>query len=255
MLDSLRQGRVLDQRKHRPWPLPDGPWFMAQTWEDLLFAHWPVPAEALRRVMPPQIPLDTHDGTAWLGITPFVVSAGRLRGTPHLPGVTSFPEVNVRTYATIDGRPGIYFLSLDAARRLAVAGARRSFRLPYFHARMRVERRDGSVDYSSDRISRDGGPARLRAGYSPTGAPWHPAPGTLEYFLTERYCLYVLDHEQRVLRADIHHPPWEITGASASWSQNTMAAPFGLDVTGESPLLHLSARQDVVIWRPKPLDA
>src|SRR5918992_2583003 len=95
---SQGQGAVLRETAHRPWPPPREPWLMAQTWEDLLFAHWPVPAERLRPLLPDVIPIDERDGSAWIGVTPFRVSAFRLRGMPHLPGVTTFPELNVRTY-------------------------------------------------------------------------------------------------------------------------------------------------------------
>ena len=117
---AARQACGLDEIGHRPWPLPDEPWMQAQTWEDLLFAHWRVDAGDLARLLPPELPLDTYDGAAWLGITPFRLTDLRLRGMPPLPWRVGFPELNVRTYATADGRPGIWFFSLDAASVLAV---------------------------------------------------------------------------------------------------------------------------------------
>lgn len=221
---------------------------MAQTWEDLLFAHWPVPVAELRRLVPSELPLDTFDGSAWLGVTPFMVRGLRLRLTPPLPLLSRFPELNVRTYVTVGGRPGIYFLSLDAARRLAVWGARRAFRLPYFHARMRTRRRDGVVTYSSERLSSDGEPATFQGLYRPRGARFVAAADSLEYFLTERYCLYTFDERLRVYRADIHHPPWPLQEAEAKIETNTMAEPLGIRLT-EEPLLHFARRQDVLIWR------
>lgn len=223
---------------------------MAQTWEDLLFAHWRVAAADLRRVVPTELEGDTRDGSAWLGVTPFRVSAFRLRGLPHVRGVTSFPELNVRTYVTVDGKPGIYFLSLDASSLAAVASARRTYRLPYFRARMSARRVDGRMDYRSARASHDGPPARLRATYEPIGEPFQAADGSIEHFLAERYCLYTLDGRRRVVRADIHHPPWPLQRAVASLGENTMATPFGLDL-GPDPLLHFAARQDVLIWSPE----
>ena len=131
---ALRQPHALRERDHRPWPLPGRPWIMGQTWEDLLFAHWRVEEATLRAVVPPQIPIDGFDGSAWIGVTPFRVTGLRARLSLPLPGTARFPEVNVRTYATIDGRPGIYFFSLDTPNRLAVATARRVYRLPYFRS-------------------------------------------------------------------------------------------------------------------------
>jgi uncharacterized protein len=150
---SALQRRTLEELGHRPWPLPEGAWLQGQSWCDLLFAHWRVPAEQLRRVVPPTLPLHLYDdGSAWLGITPFVVNALRVRGTPPLPWLSRFPELNVRTYVDIGGKPGIYFFSLDAARLAAVIAARRTYRLPYFQARMRANKVGAGVDYESERI-------------------------------------------------------------------------------------------------------
>lgn len=221
---------------------------MAQTWLDLLFAHWPVPAAALRPKVPRQIPLDTYFGNAWVGVTPFEVVGLRLRGTPAPPFLSRFPETNVRTYTTIDGKPGIFFLSLDAASRAAVAGARRAYRLPYFRAAMRIERRGGRIEYLSERQSHDGESASLRMAYQPTGGVQPPAPGSLEEFLAERYCLYTLDGRGRLLRADIHHSPWPLQAAEARIESNTMTAPYGIELPTTEPVLHYSRRQDVLIW-------
>jgi uncharacterized protein len=239
-----RQHRVLEETAHRPWPLPGGSWIMAQTWGDLLFAHWRVDAEALRPLVPAEVTLDEHDGSAWLGITPFVLSGFRLRGTLPLPVLSTFPELNVRTYVTRDGKPGIWFFSLDAASRPAVEGARRLYRLPYFHARMTAERSGDDVEYASSRRE-SARPYVFEASYRGAGRPFEPRAGTLEHFLAERYCLYAHDGSE-LYRAEIHHPPWRIRAAEAEIALNTMA-PDGVELDGE-PLLHLAERQDVVIW-------
>lgn len=254
LFGSLGQAAVLRESAHRPWPLPERPWYMAQTWEQLLFAHWPVAVEELRRVVPSELSIDTHDGTAWVGVTPFRVGASRLRALPHVPGLTSFPETNVRTYATVEGKPGIYFLSLDAASRLAVRGARRVYRLPYFRATMSARRSGDWVDYETVRVAGDGPPAELRGRYRPSGERFNAVEGSIEYFLTERYCLYTLDEGRRLHRADIHHPPWPLQRAEASFAVNTMAAGFGLPLDAQpGPLLHYAERQDVLIWTIQPV--
>ena len=235
------------QVEHRPWPLPEGAWVMGQTWRRLLFAHWALPVERLARMVPEQLPLDTWDGQAWLGITPFEVSAVRLRWSLPIPWVSAFPECNVRTYVTVGGKPGIYFFSLDTGRRLAVEAARRTYRLPYFHARMRVRAQGGWTSYESDRLQGDGPPARLDMRYRGGGEVFEAAPGTLDHFLTERYCLYTLDSRGRVLRGDIHHRPWPLRCAEAEVLVNTMAQGLGLSLD-DAPLLHLAERQDVVFW-------
>jgi uncharacterized protein len=244
---AARQGGATSTTDHRPWPLPERLWVMGQSWFDLLFAHWRVDADLLNDVLPPGLEPETIDGSAWIGVTPFEVRALRLRFTVPAPLVSVFPELNVRTYVTVDGKPGLYFLSLDAASSLAVVAARRTYRFPYFHARMAVWREGGSVNYCSERDSPSGPPASFQATYAPIGDSFGAAPDSLEWKLIERYCAYTLDDKSRILRAEIHHPPWELYEAEAEIFENTMTAPFGIDLEGE-PLLHLARRQDVVIW-------
>ena len=244
---ALSQPRTLREHAHRPNGIPERPWVMGQTWEDLLFAHWRVDPAALRPVVPPQLPIDTYDGSAWIGVTPFVVTGMHARLTPPLPGTARFPEINVRTYTTIEGRPGIYFFSLDTSNRPAVEAARRVYRLPYFRSRFEVDRGDGGVELRSERVSSDGPPAACEVRYRPTGPVAAPAPGSFEQFACERYCLYTLDGEGRVLRGDIHHPPWPLQPAEAVFARNAMAAQVGLALEGE-PALHFARRQDVVFW-------
>jgi len=239
-----RQASTLNDIAHRPWPLPTGSWIMGQTWDDLLFAHWRVDAAALREFVPAGLRVEEHEGSAWLGVTPFVLNNFRLRGTLPLPLVSSFPEINVRTYVTAEDKPGIWFFSLDTSSRGAVEAARRLYKLPYFHARMAVDHRGGRVHYSSTRRE-SSRPFVFTGSYAATGEASVPEPGSLEYFLTERYCLYAAD-ESALHRAEIHHSPWPLHPAEAELELNTMP-PDGLALQGE-PLFHLGGRQDVVIW-------
>jgi uncharacterized protein YqjF (DUF2071 family) len=225
---------------------------MGQTWRDLLFMHWPVEPDALREVMHPSMPLDTWEGRAWIGVTPFAVSGLHPRFGPPVPAAARFPEVNVRTYVTVEGRPGIWFFSLDAASAAAVAVARRVYRLPYFRAVMTMEREangDG-VTFVSERAT--GPAAALEVSYRPAGRTTPGGADELEHWLTERYCLYTVDAAGRPLRGEIHHPPWPLQPAEARIARNTMTAPLGIELTGE-PLLHYAARQDVLVWPPRPV--
>ncbi len=235
---------------HRPWPPPARPWVGAQRWQGLLFAHWPLPAERLRPAVPAALPLDTYDGQAWLGIVPFSLSGLRLRGLPPIPGLSAFPELNVRTYVTLGGKPGVYFISLDAGNPLAVAGAR-CLHLPYYYARMTVRRQGEVVEYASRRLGPSG--AALRARYHPVGDPAPASPGSLAHWLTERYCLYTVDRRRGVRRLEIHHPPWPLQGAAAEFAVNTMTAPAGISLPNTPPLLHYAQRQDVVTWAPEAI--
>jgi uncharacterized protein YqjF (DUF2071 family) len=255
LTSPLTHRRVTRMTDHRPWPMPQGAWIMGQTWTDLLFAHWRVAPSVLERVMPKELPLDTFDGSAWLGVTPFAVRNLRPRLTLPVPVLSSFPELNVRTYVTVGGRPGIYFFSLDAGSPLAVVAARRFYRLPYFRARMTIERTEGAVNYSSERSdSADGPAAAFRGSYRPVGPTSRAVPGSREHWLTERYCLYTLDESRRVLRGEIHHPPWPLQHAEATLEENSMAAGLGIPLDGQ-PLLHYAHRQDVVFWSLQPAAA
>jgi uncharacterized protein len=210
--------------------------------EDLLLAHWRVDADALRRLVPDAVRLQTHDGAAWLGMTPFRVSALRLRGTLPLPRVSSFLELNVRTYVTAGGKPGIWFFSLDASSRLAVEAARRTYKLPYFQARILAEPQGEWLEFESARAGHV-----FSARYRPGGEVFHAVPGSLEEFLAERYCLYTADERARLYRAEIHHAPWPLQPAEAAIELNTMA-PADLALPAEPPLLHFARVQDVVVW-------
>jgi uncharacterized protein YqjF (DUF2071 family) len=227
---------------------------MAQTWRNLLFAHWPVPPRALRPLIPAGLTLQMLDGQAWLGITPFVLTGLRPRAMPALPGVSEFPEINVRTYVTAGGKPGVFFLSLDAGSALAVTGARAAYSLPYFRARFTVRAgARGSIVYSSRRVHRGAARAEFSAEYRPTGAVAAAAAGTLAHWLTERYCLYAVDRRGGLHRAEIHHPPWPLQRAEAEITRNTMTAGLGFEVPDVEPLLHFARRLDVHVWPPESI--
>ena len=227
--------------------MSSAPWLMTQSWNNLLFAHWRVDASQLRRVVPNVFDLDLFDGEAWLGVVPFYMTNVGIRGVPALPWLSAFPELNVRTYVRVSDRSGVYFFSLDAGRRLAVAAARALFNLPYYDAVMNIERRDAAVHYQSARRS---GSADFNAIYEPASAPFAASAGSLEYFLTERYCLYHNDRRGRPYRLEIHHRPWSLQVARASITMNTMAASSQLPLNGDPALLHFARRQDVVAWAP-----
>jgi uncharacterized protein len=245
---------ILNQVTHRPWPMPAKPWVMTQTWHDLLFAHWPVDATALREHVPSEFVLDLFDGTAWVAIIPFHMTNVAPRGVPSLPWISEFPELNVRTYVRVKEKPGVYFFSLDAGSTLAVQAARLLLNLPYYSAAMTVTPNAGNIEYDS---RRDNGAAAatLSASYRPVGAPFEAVNGSLEYFLTERYCLYNLDRRAVPYRLEIHHPPWPLQPADAEFTRNTMVDAARLSLPDMKPLLHFSKRQDMVAWPPTALSA
>ena len=238
-----RQAATLEVTGHRPWPLPDRSWLLAQTCEQLLFAHWRMPVERLRRHLPDRLDLDTFEGDAWLGVTPFRVANLRLRGLPPLPGVSSFLQLNCRTYVSHGGRPGIWLFSLDASSRLAVESARWLYGLPFFLARMH-----GLPHFRCTRLEVER-PHVWESTYEPAGEAVPAEAGTLAHFLTERYCLYTVDGAGALHRADIHHLPWPLQPARAAIALNTVP-PDGLETDGDA-LCHYAELQDVLIWEPE----
>ena len=236
-VDATAQARSLEESDHRPWPIKDEPWLMGQTWQKLLFAHWRVPHDELRPHVPEPLELEEHDGSAWVGLTPFRVAGLRIRGVPPLPLLSSFLELNCRTYVRRGDRPGIWFFSLDASSRLAVEAARRTYKIPYRHARI-------AMDGGRFTAEPYGVKASFSARYAAEGGVFRAEPGTLEHFLAERYCLY---GDEGRMRAEIHHAPWPLQPADATVEQQGIA-PVPLE--GE-PVCHFASRQDVVVWKPE----
>jgi uncharacterized protein YqjF (DUF2071 family) len=217
---------------------------MKQTWHDLLFAHWPIAPVAMRSLVPSQLALDLFDGQCWVGVVPFRMSGIRARGTPALPGLSRFPELNVRTYVTHGGKPGVYSFSLDAANLPAVWAARKFYHLPYFHAAMQSDERDGAINYSSRRFRTA---AEFRGRFRPTAEVRLSEKETIEHWLTERYCLYTA-HRGQVFRGEIHHVPWPLQDAEAEIETNTVAAAANIPLPNTAPLLLFARRLDVLIW-------
>jgi uncharacterized protein YqjF (DUF2071 family) len=244
---------ILSTIHHRPYALPGGRWRMAQRWNDLLFAHWPIPSDAMARLIPPSLEVDTFDGFAWAGVVPFWMDRVRSRAVGAaaltVPGTASFAELNLRTYvrSRITGQQGVYFFSLDAASLLAVIGARTLFHLPYYWAKMQRETRaDGSIAYESTRLlSRQS--VRFSADYKGLGTITPSLPGTLEHFLTERYCLFTA-HGNRLSVGHIHHLPWPLEAAEAEIRRNELPAAHGVILPDRPPVLHFARELEVYIW-------
>lgn len=201
----------------------------------------------MRHLVPGGLEVQEFDGTSWIGVIPFRMTGVARRPLPDLPWISAFPEINVRLYVTRDGRPGVWFLSLDAANPLAVWAARRWFHLPYHRADMAVAADGPGVAYRSVRRE---GEATFRGRYRPVSEPFEAAPGTLERWLTERYCLYAVDGDGSLRRTEVHHRPWPLQQAEAEITGNTMCEPHGLSLPDGPPLVHFSRRLDVVVWPP-----
>jgi uncharacterized protein YqjF (DUF2071 family) len=240
--------RALAQLAHRPWPLPRRRWTWRQTWRDLLFAHWPVAASLVRPLVPAGLHVQEFDGTSWVGVVPFRMTGVMRRPLPDIPWISAFPELNVRLYVERDGKAGVWFLSLDAGNPLAVWAARRFFFLPYHRATMSVSEDGDAIRYASRRTG-----AAFSATYRPTSDVYRAVAGSLEHWLTERYCLYARAPDGSLWRNEVHHAPWPLQPAEATLRENTMLAVYGFAMTDPPALLHFARRLDVVVWNGEPV--
>jgi len=238
---------------HKPRPLPAGRWLITQRWNDLLFAHWPVAVAQIAPLLPEGVQVDTYMGSAWLGLVPFWLDRIKVRGIPPLPGARSFPDLNLRTYVRDErtGTPGLFFFSLDASNLLAVAVARSFFHLPCHWAEMRLEQRsEREFSFYSRRRFSDK-PVFFKARYRGLG-PTHKLvehrSGSLEYFLTERHCLFSRNRAGQAVRSNLHHVPWPLEEAEAEIERNDLAESIGIQLPNQDPVLHYSRRLAVYIW-------
>jgi uncharacterized protein YqjF (DUF2071 family) len=221
---------------------------MRMRWCDLLFAHWPVDAAAIRGLIPAGLELDLFDGQAYVGAVPFAMEGVSPRLVPGLPGLQCFPELNLRTYVKTGGKPGVWFFSLDAGQKLAVRVARRSFHLPYFDAKFQIAYFGEGIDYSTVRTHRGAPCATFAATYRPAGPVYRSTPGSLDCWLTERYCLYAVDRAGGLYRGEIDHDPWPLQVAEAEVQVNTLGDWLGIEMKGPPATLHFAKSLDVRAW-------
>ena len=217
------------------------PWLVSMGWRNALFLHWPVDPGALRALIPHDLELDVLDGSAWVGIVAFSITGARARGVPAPLALRSFGEVNVRTYVTGGGKPGVWFLSLDAASAVTVRAGRRVLHLPYYDARIATAWDQETCAYRVERTDTRAPAARFdaRARFA-NGVRTAPA-GSLEHRLVERYCFFTADRRGRTVRGDVTHAPWPLRDAAATVADNTLLAAAGIAALGDAPLVHASA--------------
>lgn len=246
---ASRATAVLEETSHRPWPLPQTRWSMFMRWHDLLFLHWPVRPETVRALIPDMLELDTFDGWCWIGVVPFHMTGVQPR---YLPLRMAFPELNVRTYVKTRGRSGVWFFSLDATSWLAVRAAR-WLGLPYYDARISLEIERDAIRYHSTRTDNRAPPAEFDASYTPTAPAYRANPGTLDHWLTERYCLYAGKDPGEVVYGEIHHPPWPLQAAEVELRTNTMTRAAGIEIPASLPLCHFARQLEVLAWPVVPM--
>ncbi|MCR8656766.1 DUF2071 domain-containing protein [Paenibacillus sp. T3-5-0-4] len=233
----------------RPYPISKRPWVMHQIWNDVLFAHWPIPIEKLQEIVPSCLPLDSYDGQAWISVVPCLMSGVRPRFIPAVPYLSQFPQINVRTYVTLNGKPGVYFFSLDADQSIVVELARIGFKLPYLRASIEYNSDENhNVSYYSTRRDSRANSEQFQASYRPIDEVTISEPESLEYWLTERYCLYSVDTTGRVYRGEIDHCRWPLQRAEAEIEINSLLSSYGIELSQRKPHLHFAKKLHVHAW-------
>jgi uncharacterized protein len=243
----------LVRTSHKPRPLPAGRWAMTQRWNDLLFAHWPIPPAKMEALLPDWLEADAFQGSAWLGAVPFWLDRIKIRGVPAIPGLRNFPDLNLRTYVRdrITGTPGIYFFSVDSNNMLAMAAARVVYHLPYFLAEMHLEQRSERefAFYSRRRFARQQVIFKARyRGLGPSRRLVEIRSGSFEHFMSERPCVFSVNRGGQPIRANLHHVPWPLEEAEAEIERNDLAAAVGIELPDMEPVLHYSRRLAVYVW-------
>jgi uncharacterized protein YqjF (DUF2071 family) len=233
---------------------PDAQVLLHQNWHHLLFLHWEVPPLDLQKLLPEGLTLDTYEGKAYVGLIPFTLTGVRPILTPALPWISSFHEVNVRTYVHREGRdPGVWFFSLDASSAVAVTAARAAYKLPYFNALMEFEAsREAipTIEFESRREDPRGPtPAHCHVRYLPVEGPFAPArPGTIEFFLAERYILYAQDESHQLYRARVHHQPYPLQKAEVHELEETLVWAAGIKRPENIALRHYAREVNVKVY-------
>jgi len=234
---------------------------MRQNWRHLLFLHWAIPVAELRELVPEELEIDTFGGQAYVGLVPFTMNGVRPSWAPAIPTLSSFHEINVRTYVLKNGAdPGVWFFSLDAANSIAVRLARSIWRLPYYYARMSLEHSPpmanfaGDIRYRTDRIWPEPTPAYCAARYEPTGSIAPAEMGTLEFFLVERYLLYSRDEQGALYRGQVHHQPYPLQSARIHLLDENLVHAAGIQRPDVRPLVHYSGGVNVEIFPLRRID-
>ncbi|MBM9501216.1 DUF2071 domain-containing protein [Leptospira sp. 201903071] len=221
---------------------------MVQYWEELAFLHWEIPKEFLKEVLPKELEADTFEEKAYIGLVPFRMKGVRPLYLPSLPWLSYFPELNVRTYVKNCEKPGVYFFSLDAGNPLVVEIARKFFHLPYLNAKMLIRREKDQKEFLSLRKDDRARPAEFYAKYKPISEIYRSKRGTLENWLTERYCLYSQDSKGRIYRGEVHHIPWPLQKGECMIYKNEIFQSHGIPVVEGAPIVHYSESIQVLLY-------
>ncbi|NMD69298.1 DUF2071 domain-containing protein [Bacillus sp. DNRA2] len=244
---------LMNDMSHRPWPIPSKNWIMRQTWSHLIFAHYPIPAELLRPYIPSSLIIDTYNGTAWLSIVAFQMEGIYFRGLRGLSVTPKFPEINVRTYVQFNGKPGVYFLSLDVGDWASLIIASRWYHLPYQPAQVSFIKEKQSFKVRSSRRGTLKHPIEFYGAFEPLSDVYFPEKETLDHWATERYCLFSTDKRANLYCGEIHHIAWPIQKVKTEITKNSLFTPFQLQPSESEPIVHYAKGLDTLFWNIKRL--
>lgn len=244
---------ILNDIAHRSWPLPSANWIMKQSWRNLLFIHWPIQPELLRPYIPPSLQLDIFNGSAWLSVVVFDMIGIYPRGCSSVSLTPKFSEVNVRTYVQYEGKPGVYFLSLDVGDWASLHIAKKWYRLPYYHAVTSIRKIGQTFHYESIRKGKSTTSITSKGTYTPVSDVFFSRKETLEHWLTERYCLYSTDQKANLYCGEIHHRPWPLQQTEIEITSHTLFHPYHIDVKDVQPVYHFSKGIDTLFWNIKKI--
>ncbi len=244
---SKREAEILDQTSHRPFPLPANSWFIHQKWKNVLFLHWQLDAELIERYLPAHLKLDTFKGKGWITITCLEMDDVKLKNFPSIPSISSFYEVNVRTYVTYRNIPGLFYFSLDASSWLSVLGARWTSPLPYFNADI-VSHKNPTGDTYIQSKRKSQPPAELILNYASTGNEIPVEKKSIDYWLLERYGIFIQVAGNAIHQIAMHHLPWKIREVNVDIKHNTMTFPLGLILDSKNTLFHFCQDQELFLW-------
>lgn len=238
-------GIILDKSEYKSYKrdYPTLPWVMKQTWIDNLFIHYPVKKEVLQKLVPNSLKIDTYDGVGWVTVVPYLITDMRGRGLPPLPGIRKYPGFNIRTYVTVNDKPGVFFFYLAAANWFAAKAAKTFFRLPYFFEPLKMEQEKGIVNFEGQMSI-----GQFNCQYKSIATPYITKKGSLDEWFLERYCLFTISKEGKPLQCNILHPSWVVFDGEAEIQENLLRSSFHIVPECEKPILHVGKRSEVRIW-------
>ena len=232
------------EEHHKGTAFPNLPWIMKQTWHDLLFAHYPVKLELLQKLVPPVFQLDSYNGIGWVGVVPFHVQNHRVRLLPPIPGFDRFAQINIRTYVTVNGKRGVYFIRVHMNHLIAGVLAKTFYYMPFQAAIVKMEQSDRYINFCSIKSKQ----IEFQCHYTPISESKLAEKASFEHWLVERYSMYSLNRKGEVMRSDILHNYWPLQLAEGEITNHSILLNEGIQVANNEPILHYAKKMEAMLW-------